>query len=298
MDIWQLKIFKNVVEKKSFSLASKAINLSQPTVSSHIKDLEEHFECKLLDRLGREVVPTKPGEILYSYATKIVSMTQEAETAVFEFFGNIRGDFILAGSTIPAGYIIPRLIGPFSREFPGVNISVLAGDTAQVIKKIETGEAEIGIVGASTKNPKIAQQKLIDDEMKLIVPYSHKWADREEIDSFMLFQDPFLLREEGSGTWRSILQSMEDAKLDPANFNIAARMGSTAAIIQGILSKAGISILSTIAVEDDITTGRLKALTVKGLDLHRSFYIITHKKRTLSPIAKEFFSFLKQRVGK
>ncbi len=296
MDIWQLKIFKNVVEKKSFSKASKAIHLSQPTVSSNIKDLEEHFECKLLDRLGREVVPTKPGEILYSYANKIVSLTNEAETAVFEFFGNIKGDFVLGGSTIPAGYIIPRLIGPFSREFPGVNISVLAGDTAQIIKMIANGEAEIGIVGASTNNPKIDQEKLIDDEMKLIVPYSHKWADREEIDNSMLFEDPFLLREEGSGTWRSILESMEDASLDPESFNIAARMGSTAAIIQGILSKAGISILSTIAVEDDMTTGRLKALTVKGLDLHRCFYIVTHKKRTLSPIAKEFLNFLKQRI--
>ncbi|MCK5543335.1 MAG: LysR family transcriptional regulator [Desulfobacterales bacterium] len=296
MDIWQLTIFINVVEKKSFSLASKAINLSQPTVSSHIKDLEEYFECKLLDRLGREVIPTKSGEILYSYAKKIVSLTKEAETAVFEFFGNIKGDFTLGGSTIPAGYIIPRLIGPFSRQFPGVNISVLAGDTAQIIKMIENGEAEIGIVGASTNNAKITQEKLIDDEMKLIVPYSHKWADREEIDTDMLFEDPFLLREEGSGTWRSILLSMENAKLDPTSFNIAARMGSTAAIIQGILSKAGISILSTIAVEDDITTGRLKALTVKGLDLHRCFYIATHKKRTLSPIAKEFLSFLKQRI--
>jgi DNA-binding transcriptional LysR family regulator len=296
MDIWQLKIFKNVVEKKSFSLASKAINLSQPTVSSHIKDLEEYFDCKLLDRLGREVVPTKPGEILYSYANRIVSMAKEAETAVFEFFGNIKGDFILGGSTIPAGYIIPRLLGPFSRQFPGVNISVLAGDTAQIVKKIENGEAEIGIVGASTKNAKIVQEKLIDDEMKLIVPYSHKWADREEISSDMLFVDPFLLREEGSGTYRSILKSMEDAKLDISNLNIAARLGSTAAIIQGILSKAGISILSEIAVADDITTGRLKALTVQGLNLHRCFYIVTHKKRTLSPIAKEFLKFLKQRV--
>ena len=296
MDIWQLKIFQNVVEKKSFSLASKAINLSQPTVSSHIKDLEEYFECKLLDRLGREVVPTKPGEILYSYAKKIVSMTNEAETAVFEFFGNVRGDLIIGGSTIPAGYIIPRLIGPFSRQFPGVNVTVLAGDTVQIIKKIENGEAEIGIVGAVTKNSKIAHEKLIDDEMKLVVPYSHKWADMDEIDSHMLFDDPFLLREEGSGTWRSILKSMEDAKLNPLNFRIAARMGSTASIIQGILSKAGISILSTIAVEDDITTGRLKALSVKGLDLNRCFYIVTHKKRTLSPIAKEFLSFLKQRV--
>ncbi len=296
MDIWQLKIFKNVVERKSFSKASKAINLSQPTVSSHIKDLEEYFECKLLDRLSREVIPTKPGEILYSYAKKIVSLTEEAETAVFEFFGNIKGDLVIGGSTIPAGYIIPRLIGPFSRQFPGVNISVLAEDTAQIIKRVEKGEAEIGIVGASTNNPKIKQQKFIDDEMKLIVPYSHKWADRDEIDFSMLFDDPFLLREEGSGTFRSILQSMEKVEMDPANFNIAARMGSTAAIIQGILSKAGISILSTIAVKDDITTGRLKALTVKGLDLHRCFYIATHKQRTLSPIAKEFLSFLKQRT--
>ncbi|MBW2174690.1 MAG: LysR family transcriptional regulator, partial [Deltaproteobacteria bacterium] len=87
MDLWRLQIFCRVVELRSFSKAAKAVYLSQPTVSSHIKDLENHFECKLVDRLGREVTATKAGSLLYDYATKIIALKQEAENALAEFQG-------------------------------------------------------------------------------------------------------------------------------------------------------------------------------------------------------------------
>ena len=110
MDLWRLQIFCRVVELKSFSKAAKAVYLSQPTVSSHIKDLENHFECKLVDRLGREVIPTKAGRLLYDYATKIIALKQEAENALAEFQGKIKGRLTIGGSTIPAGYILPPLL--------------------------------------------------------------------------------------------------------------------------------------------------------------------------------------------
>ena len=134
--------------------------------------------------------------------------------------------------------------------------------------------------------------------MKLIIASSHRWADRKTVTPDMLLTEPFLAREEGSGTWRSITQNMEEAGLKTKDLRIIATMGNTASMIQGILENAGISILSTIAVADFLASGRLKALTVDGLDLKRSFYITTHGKRTLSPLSKTFIGFLRERFPK
>ncbi len=297
MDIWQLKIFTHVIEKQSFSKASEAIHLSQPTVSTHIKALEEHFGTPLLDRLGKKVAPTKAGKLLFSHARKILALAEETESAMAEFIGSIRGDLVISSSTIPGGYILPKLIGPFKTQFPEVEITLLVSDTTGTVKKIESGEAEMGIVGARTHNARIVQEKIIEDEMKLIIPPSHKWRDKEVIDLNMIRSEPFIAREEGSGTWESTRESLRQAGLDPDELTIAARMGNTASVIQGILNKAGISILSTIAVENDLATGRLKALTLEGVDLGRAFYLTYHKKRTQSPACRKFTEFIRARFN-
>ena len=294
MDLWQLKVFTSVIDKKNFSKAGEAIYISQPTVSSHIKELEDHFGCRLIDRMGREALPTKAGKLLYSYSKKLLKMMAETESAMSEFLGNINGELTIGGSTIPSGYIIPEIIGPFAQKYPEVIISLISGDTSQVIELILNGKTEIGIVGAEINHPLITQEKLIDDEMKLIVPASHKWANKSRINFSMLSQEPFLAREHGSGTWKSIKKNMAEADFNSKDLNITARLGSTVSVIRGILCNAGISILSTIAVKDAVETGRLKTLRVEGLDLKRNFYLTTHKKYSLSPLSRVFSEFIKE----
>ncbi|WP_299976339.1 selenium metabolism-associated LysR family transcriptional regulator [Desulfobacula sp.] len=291
MDLWQLYIFVAVVENKSFSRAAGAINLSQPTVSNHIKELEDYFQCRLLDRLGKITEPTKAGKILYQYSKKLLALRDQAESALHDFLGRTKGELFIGGSTIPSGYIIPRLIGPFSKQFPDISIELTAGDTLQIVQEIKKGKIELGIVGANIDDPQIKQEKLVADEMKLIVPSNHKWAKKTFIDCSKLFEEKFIAREKGSGTWQSILKSMQTAGFDSKKINASITMGNTVSVIQGILNNVGISILSTIAVRDDIDKGRLKALSVKGLDLNRFFYLTLSKKRTLSPICKKFIEF-------
>ncbi len=293
MDLWQLQIFTTVVEKKSFSKASESINLSQPTVSSHIKELEAHFNCQLLDRLGKVTEPTRAGRLLYRYAKELLVLRDHTESAMLDFLGNAKGRLTIGGSTIPAGYIIPRIIGTFTKEYPDVSVSISAGDTAQIIKRVIKGEIEVGIVGAKVNDPKINQEKLIQDEMKLIVPEAHKWAENGTIDCAALFEEPFIAREEGSGTWQSILKSMDAAGFNSRELNTCITMGNSISVIQGILNHVGISILSTIAVEDDLKKGRLKAVSVKDVDLNRHFFLTTSEKRTLSPICSKFIEFAK-----
>ncbi len=297
MDLWQLYNFVSVVENKSFSKASAAINLSQPTVSNHIKELEDYFSCRLLDRLGKTTEPTRAGQILYKYAKELLYLRDQTESALHDFLGNTKGGIFIGGSTIPSGYLLPRLAGPFSKQFPDIQVHLIAGDTMQIISKIKKGALEFGIVGANVDDPLIIQEKLVTDEMKLILPAGHPWADLQEIEYSALFDAPFIAREKGSGTWQSLLKSLDAAGFDSNRLNIRVTMGNTTSVIQGILNHAGISILSTIAVRDDIDNGRLAALSVKGLDLNRYFYLTLSAKRTLSPISEKFIEFAKKRLG-
>ncbi|MGM0788435.1 MAG: LysR family transcriptional regulator, partial [Thermodesulfobacteriota bacterium] len=114
MDLWQLRVFKKVIELEGFSKAADAVHLTQPTVSSHIRDLEAHFGCRLVDRMGKTAVPTKAGELLYTHACRLIEMAGQMETELAEFLGNIEGEIAVGGSTIPGGYILPRLIGDFT----------------------------------------------------------------------------------------------------------------------------------------------------------------------------------------
>jgi len=220
-------------------------------------------------------------------------LRDQAESDLYDFLGNTKGSISIGGSSIPSGYIIPKLIGPFSKQFPDISIELEAGDTMQIAQKIITGKIEIGIVGAKIDTPKIHQEEFVADEMKLIVPSDHKWAKKTSVDCSKLFEEAFIAREKGSGTWQSILKSVESAGFNPKRLQTHVTMGTSVSVIQGILNHVGISILSTIAVQDDLEKGRLKALSVKGLDLNRFFYLTLSNRRTQSPITEKFIKFAK-----
>jgi DNA-binding transcriptional LysR family regulator len=294
MDLWQLHVFCRVVEEKSFSQAGRRIHLSQPTISSHIKDLETHFGCRLIDRLAKEAVPTQAGELLYAYARKLLLLKEEAESALAGYLGKMKGALAVGGSTIPGGYILPRDIGKFTRTYPQIRISLSIGDTEDITRAILSGMLDMGIVGAQASNRQLIQEPLIDDDMRLIVPGDHPWASRDSVTLEMLRETPFITRETGSGTLRSIELSLNQKGLDLTDLTIALQVGSTVSVVQAIKGRAGVSILSTVAVTEDIEAGTLRALRVDGMDLRRSFYLTRLKNRSISPIGQAFISFLKE----
>jgi len=297
MDLWRLNIFCKVVELKSFSKAGRAVNISQPTISAHIKDIENAFGCRLIDRLSKEVIPTKAGEILYSYARRIIALNDEAQTAVSQFLGKIKGDLKIGGSTIPGTYIFPKVIGDFKLKYPEVNVSISIGDTQNISNDVLDGTIDLGIVGAQSKDNKIKQLKLMDDKMRLIIPSGHKWSNHKIISLHMLLKEPFISRETGSGTLKSINDILAKQNYTINSLNVVAQMGSTEAVKQGIKSGVGISIFSTVAVSDELQAGTLKAIDIKGLNLVRCFYLIKHKQKTPSPLSSIFETYLKDKFN-
>jgi DNA-binding transcriptional LysR family regulator len=297
MDLWRLRIFCKVIELRSFSKAAGTVFLSQPTVSSHIKDLENHFECKLIDRLGREVVPTKAGELLYGYATKMLALEEAAEKALYEFQGEMKGHITIGGSTIPSGYVLPPLLGKFKEAYPEVTVTLIEGDTARIIQDTLDGRVELGVVGAKAREAKLLQEKIMDDEMFLIVPKDHKWEKAGQVSLEELAVEPFVMREPGSGTRRSIEQALDQPGHLSRRLNVVAEMGSTEAVRQAIKAGMGVSILSERAVADELSVGTLKKVSIKRRSFRRAFYLIRRKHRTESPLCQAFVAFLKDESG-
>ena len=296
MDLWQLQVFCKVVEEKSFSKAGKRLNLSQPTISSHVKELENHFGCRLIDRLAREALPTAAGELLYSYAVKLKALRDETESAMAGFQGKMKGFLSVGGSTIPGGYILPAVLAQFTNRFPEIRIALTVGDTQEVIDGIASGKLAMGVVGARSAAAQIFQERLLEDEMQLIVPANHPWAKMGAISLDRLREAPFITREPGSGTLKSIELCLQRAGGGLHALNAVLQMGNTVSVIQAIKGGAGVSILSTVAVADDIAAGRLAAVHLQGVDLKRSFYLTRLKNRSLPPVGQAFIGFLKERL--
>ncbi len=297
MDLWQLHIFCKVVDLESFSRAGRAVHLSQPTVSSHIKDLEDHFACRLIDRLAKAALPTKAGRLLYRYAKRMIALRDETESAMAEFMGKIKGSLDLGGSTIPGAFILPAIIGAFTAHFPEVSISLSIADTRQTIEAILSGDIELGVVGAVSTHSGILQTHLVEDELCLVVPADHHWSGKKQVTTKQLFTEPFLIREDGSGTLKSIQTSFSEVGLNVNDLKVVARIGSTEAIRQGIKSRMGVSILSAIAVSEDVAANNLKTLAIDGLNLKRAFYLTHHRHRSLSPLCQTFIDFINSQIS-
>ncbi len=296
MDIRSLEVFCRIVELKSFSKAAEAVHLSQPTVSGHIKALEEELRIRLFDRLGKTVAPTKAGELLYGYARKILTLRAEAEQAVHQLLGNLKGTLVLGGSTIPGGYVLPPLMAEFKAAHREVSMILKIGDSEAISRAVAEGTCELGVVGARFDEGRLTYHRFLEDELVVVVPGGHPWAKHKAIPLEELPKEPFIAREKGSGSRRFVEQRLQELGLEPGSFKIVAELGSGEAIRSAVKAGCGFSIVSARAIEADVMCGSLAAVRIKGVRLVRDFFIIHHKSRSRSPIAEAFLDFLLQKA--
>lgn len=303
VDLHSLKVFCKVVENKSFTRAAKELFLSQPTISAHISKLEKSFKTRFLDRRGSEIIPTKAGIILFEYGCKILKIKGEMVQSINGFLGNISGELSLGASTIPGEYIIPEFIGRFKSAYPGVKANVAIADSAKVTEMVSSGRVEVGIVGNQPE--KLISEYLDNDNLILIVPPKHSFAEKgknsktgaekAQIDLRQLKNEPFIMREAGSGTRKAMETGLKKAGFNLKDLKIACELGSTGAVKKAVMESMGISIISDKAVKYEVQFGLLNTVKVKGLNIKRAFHLIYNPKISLSPIARSFIQFIKER---
>ena len=296
MDFRRLEVFIKAYQQKSFSKAGQALCLAQPTISEHIRLLEEDLGLALFDRQGKEVLPTRAGQLLYQYAVQLMALRQDSLRAMKQFRDKGLGDLLIGGSNIPGQYLLPGLVGRFKERFPKIQIQLLIGDTQSIQDNVLNGTIELGLVGALIDHRQISCQLLTADKLVCIFPPASAKEKQKAIDAGELLTFPFILREKGSGTRKALEQALKKIHLDIKDLQVVAEMGSNEAIRQAVKAGVGISIISRLAVSEDLEQGRLREVKIGKLPLPRNFYLITLKQRTLSPLAQEFKEFILKSV--
>jgi DNA-binding transcriptional LysR family regulator len=294
LDIHQLEIFTRVAELKNFSRAAQEMYLTQPTISQHMSSLESYLGTKLFDRLGKEVVLTRAGEVLYPYAKQITALRGEARQALDLFLGKKRGHLVLGASTIPGEYIVPPLLGQFKKHYPEIRATLRIGDTEEIINELLHSKIELGIIGAKIPHARVKYSPFVDDELIIVVPPGHRWWRKKSIDIQELTGEPFVMREAGSGTRISMEKKLSTFGISKESLKIIAEVGSTTAVKQAIKAHLGVSLISERAVEEELSSKVLKKIPIKKVKFTRTFFVIQDKKRTASPLCKAFSSFLSE----
>jgi DNA-binding transcriptional LysR family regulator len=291
MDIHQLRIFASVYRNRSFSKASKENHISQPTISEHIKNLENDLNCRLFDRLGRSIVPTREAEILYPRTLHIIENLEELKDDISRAGGSMKGQLLIGASTIPGTYILPVVASDFKKTYPDVSFEILIEDSSKITGMVLGHEVQLGVVGAIMETSMLEYSPFIQDE--LILAGSPALVKKTAIDIKGLIEIPFILREEGSGTRRTMEEFFKKKKgVGINNLEVVAVLGSTDSVKQALKAGLGVSILSKIAIQDELKSGMLREITIKGLKMKRHFHIIKHRRRSLPNHYQAFYDYL------
>jgi DNA-binding transcriptional LysR family regulator len=299
IDFRHLETFCRVASLKSFSKAAEDLLLTQPTVSGHILSLEQSLSLRLFDRTSREVRPTKAGEVFLKYASKILSSRKDLLNALSEFSQGIRGELFLGASTIPGEYILPGLVGDFKKEHPHFILSLKIADTKEIIQDVLQDDVEFGMIGAKLDHPSLHFEKYEEDEIIVVASSGHPLARKKRVDVEEILREPWIIREEGSGTQMAVEKALRKKGKSLKQFNVVMKMGSTSSVKEGVKAKLGLAFISGRAIEEELNQGLLSRIVVEGIDaIFRQIYIVFHRGRTLSPIGTEFLRFLKRKKEK
>lgn len=287
----KLEVFIKIFETKSFSKAAKELFLSQPTVTIHLKELENFLGVRLLDRDTRNVIPTKAGKIVYEYGKQILRIYKQMEKELWPYRDEEAGYIEIGGSTIPGQYILPRIIKLFKEENPKIKVYLKVSDTQGIIEGVLNGIFEFGVVGAKTKQSELNFEACCEDEIILIAPSDFS---EDEISLSQIYTLPLIKREEGSGTWKNVILALERVGLNPAKLNIVGEMGSTEAVKSAVKEGLGLSFVSRRAVELELALNLIKAVRIKDLQIIRNFYLIYLRNKEFSPPGQKCLNFFKR----
>ncbi len=293
IDFRKLEIFLKVYETRSFSKASKSLYLTQPTITLHIKDLEESLGVKLLNRNTRKVVPSKAGKVVYEYGKEIVKLLKEMEKELEVFRDEKRGVIEIGGSTIPGQYILPRIIKEFREKNPQISIFLKVGDSKEIIERVIKGDFDLGMVGAVFKNKELVYVPCYEDEIVLIAPSDFP---KKKINLEELYHISLIKREEGSGTWKNVMDTLQSRGLDILKLKIIGEMGSTEAVKEAVKSGLGCGFVSPLAIELEKRLGLLKVVKIENISIKRKFYLIYPRIKKLTTSEEKFIKFVRRHL--
>ena len=293
IDLVKLKSFLHTAESLSFSEAAKQLYLTQPTISHHIKALERELGVELFTRCNSKIKLTEAGRLLLPWAHKLIRQSIEMQEMMASLQQKIVGHLRVACSTTAGKYILPLLAARFCRRYPGIRVSILTCTPEHVVPRLLENEANLGVVSSyELCGNELECQEFFKDSISLIVPANHPWAFRQYVEPAELLEEPMIIREPTSGTRRVMLTQLaqHDIRLD--DLNIFLELGNAEAIVKTVAAGFGVSFVSTLTIACPLEQGRVVEVSVAGLELRRTIYMIRRSLEAANRAQEVFWSFI------
>ena len=281
LENFRLRVFRAVADEMSFRKAAEVLHLSQPAVSQHIHALEEEAGAQLFDRArgeghGSQISLTEAGRVLLGYANTAAETMVEARRALAALNHEVVGELRLGASTTVAQYVLPRILGAFLRQYPQVKLSLVSGNTERIVESVAEKKVALGIIEGPAMRRDVKTERMVKDEMVLIVSPTHTLALRKGavITPAELAKLPLLLRERGSGSRRVVERALKKVGIPLRSLGVAMELDSTEAIISGVEAELGVGFVSRWAVGKVLRLGTVRVVAVEGLEIVRDFSFV------------------------
>ena len=287
----RLRVFHAVAKHLSFTRAAEDLYLTQPAVTFQIRQLEDHFNTRLFDRHHNRISLTEAGEMVFTYADRILDLYRETEKAVNEMTGVTRGVVKLGASTTIGEYLLPTILAGYHERFPNVQVRMTVHNTRTVVRKLEDATIDVGMVEGPVSNKNIVVTACLEDELVVILNPSNPLASLEEIPLNRLKECPFVSREEGSGTRAVVSERLAKAGLPYEQLNMVLELGTTEAVKAAVEGDVGFSIVSSVALRKELKLNSLVTRRIKGVPMTRTLNFVFQKQKFRSKAVEEFFHF-------
>jgi len=286
----QLEVFEAIARLGSFTRAAEELHLTQPTVSMQIKKLTDAVGLPIYELIGKKVFLTDVGRALHVFTRELLDHFARFEMTLADMKGLKQGTLRLAVVTT-AKYFAPRLLGPFCQQYPGIEVSLKVSNRERVLERLADNQDDLYILGQPPGDIDVVAEPFLENPLVVLAPARHPLAGKKKIPLARLVQEPFLMRETGSGTRAATERLFSERNL---RLNVRMELGSNEAIKQAIVGGLGVAVLSRHTLALDAPTGQLAVLDVENFPIVRQWYVTYPSGKQLSVVAQSFVTYLKQ----
>ncbi len=287
MTLRKIEVFLLVATKLNMTKVSKEYFVSQPAISQMIKEIENEFEVKLFNRIGKKLHLTNEGKILKEYSKKMLNLHSNLKDDLSDFKNLSKGELKIGASTTFGIYLLPSIVNRFSTLYPDINVLVTIENTEHICRLVANDELDFAFIEADSTESDLVSTKISDDELVFISSPDHPWSKLDLLKKSDIQNEKFILREIGSGT-RSVFENVMKKK--KIKYKIDFTFGNTEAIKQLVMNNVGVGCISHLACKNEVADGKIKTHSIANINLKRSFNLIHHKDKYISKLIKKFIS--------
>lgn len=290
-DLKQIKSFIEAVRTKSFTKASRILGLGQATISHHVGQLEKNLGVNLIERSAKSFILTKDGQAFYGFCEKMMRDLENLEREMAN--ERVPVAVTIAASTIPSAYLIPKVLPRVLEKISNVKYRIKVFDSREAIEQVKEREADAAVVGRIIKHPLLSYDAIWDDEIVLVC---RKNAFTAKISTNDIAAIPLIIREKGSGTRHSYEEALNRCGVYLPDLQVVMECSTSEMAKEAVLSGAGASFISTLAVERELKSGILQTVEIKGVKIQRKFFFVTLKGKKLEKPVQVLHDVLKNRI--